>query len=117
MNIKHIFAGGHHSWCIIDDKFPLKEKLIEPEPLEKPNYRMTKRKHSVSDKDNMSFNDQTNMRNKSSDAGYFNKTNNKFKNNMANSFDDFKNKNGGKNYQNNINTIQNNEFRIQVFTR
>ena len=114
MNIKHIFAGGHHSWCIIDDKFPLKEKLIEPEPLEKPNYRMTKRKHSVSDKDNMSFNDQTNMRNKSSDAGYFNKTNNKFKNNLANSFDDFKNKNGGKNYQNNMNTIQNNEFKRMI---
>ena len=114
MNIKHIFAGGHHSWCIIDDKFPLKEKLIEPEPLEKPNYRMTKRKHSVSDKDNMSFNEQNNMRNKSSDTGYFNKNNNKFKNNLANSFDDFKNKNGGKNYQNNINIIQNNEFKRMI---
>ena len=111
MNIKHIFAGGHHSWCIIDDKFPLKEKLIEPEPLEKPNFRMTKRKHSVSDKNNMSFNDQNNMRNKSSDPSYFNKKNNRFMNNLANSFDDFKNKNGGKDSQNNINTIQNDEFK------
>ena len=108
MNIKHIFAGGHHSWCIIDDKYPLKEKLIEPEPLEKPNYKMTKRKHSVSDKDNMSFNEQNNIRNKSSDSGYFNKNNNRFKNNLANSFDDFKK---GGNYQNNINLIQNNEIR------
>ena len=108
MNIKNIFAGGHHSWCIIDDKYPLKEKLIEPEPLEKPNYRMVKRKHSVSDKDNMSFNEPNNMRNKSSDSGYFNKNNNKFMNNIANSFDDFKKKG---NYQNNINTIKNNEFK------
>jgi hypothetical protein len=108
MNIKHIFAGGHHSWCIIDDKYPLKEKLIEPEPLEKPNYKMSKRKHSVSDKDNMSFNEQNNIRNKSSDSGYFNKNNNRFKNNLANSFDDFKK---GGNYQNNINLIQNNEIR------
>ena len=107
MNIKHIFAGGHHSWCIIDDKYPLKEKLIEPEPLEKPNYRMNKRKHSVSDKD-MSFNEQNNIRNKSSDSGYFNKNINRFNNNLANSFDDFK-KRG--NYQNNINLIQNNEIR------
>ena len=107
MNIKHIFAGGHHSWCIIDDKYPLKEKLIEPEPLEKPNYRMNKRKHSVSDKD-MSFNEQNNIRNKSSDSGYFNKNINRFNNNLANSFDDFK-KRG--NYQNNMNLIQNNEIR------
>ena len=107
MNIKHIFAGGHHSWCIIDDKYPLKEKLIEPEPLEKPNYRMNKRKHLVSDKD-MSFNEQNNIRNKSSDSGYFNKNINRFNNNLANSFDDFK-KRG--NYQNNINLIQNNEIR------
>ena len=107
MNIKHIFAGGHHSWCIIDDKFPLKEKLIEPEPLEKPNYRMTKRKHSVSDKD-MSFNEQNNKRNKSSGSGYFNKNINRFNNNLANSFDDFK-KRG--NHQNNIESIQNNEIR------
>ena len=107
MNIKHIFAGGHHSWCIIDDKYPLKEKLIEPEPLEKPNYRMNKRKHSVSDKD-MSFNEQNNIRNKSSDSKYFNKNINRFNNNLANSFDDFK-KRG--NYQNNINLIQNNEIR------
>ena len=111
MNVKHIYAGGHHSLCIIDDKFPLKEKFIEPEPLEKPNYKISKRKHSVSDKDNMSFNEQTKMRNKSSDTGYFNKDKNRYTNNLANSFDDFKNRYGKNNYQNNINTIQNDEFK------
>ena len=111
MNVKHIYAGGHHSLCIIDDKFPLKEKFIEPEPLEKPNYKISKRKHSVSDKDNMSFNEQTKMRNKSSDTGYFNKDKNRYTNNLANSFDDFKNRYGKNNHQNNINTIQNDEFK------
>ena len=110
MNIKHIYAGGHHSWCIIDDKYPLKEKFIEPEPLEKPNFRMSKRKHSA-DKDNMSFNEQMNKRNKSSDAGYFIKNNNKLLNNMLNSFDDFQNRYKGKNLENNINTIQNKDFK------
>ena len=114
MNIKHIYAGGHHSWCVIDDKFPLKEKFIEPEPLEKPNYRMTKRKHTVSDKDNMSFNEQSNIRNKSSDVGYFKKRSNHYMNNLANSFDDYKNRYAGNNYQNNINTIQNSEFKKMI---
>jgi hypothetical protein len=56
----------------------------------------------------MSFNEQNNIRNKSSDSGYFNKNINRFNNNLANSFDDFK-KRG--NYQDNINLIQNNEIR------
>ena len=111
MNIKHIFAGGHHSWCIIDDKYPLKEKLIEPEPLEKPNFRMVKRKRSVSDKGDMSFNEPNNMRNKSSGTGYFNKNKNRFMNNLANSFDDFKSRGD---YINNINTIQNNDFKKMI---
>ena len=111
MNIKHIFAGGHHSWCIVDDKYPLKEKLIEPEPLEKPNFRMVKRKRSVSDKGDMSFNEPNNMRNKSSGTGYFNKNKNRFMNNLANSFDDFKSRGD---YINNINTIQNNDFKKMI---
>ena len=111
MNIKHIFAGGHHSWCIVDDKYPLKEKLIEPEPLEKPNFRMVKRKRSVYDKGDMSFNEPNNMRNKSSGTGYFNKNKNRFMNNLANSFDDFKSRGD---YINNINTIQNNDFKKMI---
>ena len=111
MNIKHIFAGGHHSWCIVDDKYPLKEKLIEPEPLEKPNFRMVKRKRSVSDKGDMSFNEPNNIRNKSSGTGYFNKNKNRFMNNLANSFDDFKSRGD---YINNINTIQNNDFKKMI---
>ena len=111
MNIKHIYTGGHHSWCIIDNKYPLKEKFIEPEPLEKPNFRMSKRKHSSSDKGNISFNEQMNKRNKSSDAGYFNKYNVRLLNNMVNSFDDFQNMYKGKNSDNNLNTIQNKDLK------
>ena len=59
--------------------------------MEKPNFRMSKRKHSSSDKGNISFNEQMNKRNKSSDAGYFNKYNVRLLNNMVNSFDDFQN--------------------------
>ena len=110
MNIKHIFAGGHHSWCIIDDKFPLKEKFLEPEPLAKSNYKMVKRKHSVSDKNNMSFNEQLNMRNKSSD-GY----RNIYANNLANSYDDIQNRKKENNNTNaNINIISNNKFKKHI---
>ena len=69
MNVRHIFAGGHHSWCIIDDKIPLRDKFIVPEPLEKPNYKMTKRKLTgLSDKNNLSFNEGDNRRNKASNT-------------------------------------------------
>ena len=69
MNVRHIFAGGHHSWCIIDDKIPLRDKFIEPEPLEKPNYKMNKRKLTgLSDNNNLSFNEGDNRRNKASNT-------------------------------------------------
>ena len=69
MNVKHIFAGGHHSWCIIDNKCPLKERFVEPEPLEKPNFIMNKRKLSDnSDKNDLSFDDKNNHRNRGSNT-------------------------------------------------
>ena len=63
LNIKHISAGGHHSWCLIDTNEPLREENNEPEPLLKSNFSMAKknkRKFSEISKDafnNSSFND------------------------------------------------------------
>ena len=73
MNVKHIFAGGHHSWCIIDEKIPTKNELIEPEPLEKANYTMKKRKFSGMSEDinnvvNKTILTDDGKRNKSVDA-------------------------------------------------
>ena len=42
MNIKQIFDGRCHSWCIVNDQNPLKDKFVELEPLENPNYKMKK---------------------------------------------------------------------------
>ena len=113
MNVKHIFAGGHHSWCLIDDKSPLKERFIEPEPLEKPNYKMIKRQLSgISDKNNLSFNDNNIKRNKGSNTVDFGK---KRKNqyNDENSFDNYndKNKSFDKNNTNNIHIFNNPELK------
>ena len=46
-NIKQIYAGGHHSFCVNDIEHPVKEE-IEPEPLNKPNFKMPIRKFSES---------------------------------------------------------------------
>ena len=112
MNVKHIFAGGHHSWCLIDDKYPLKDKFVEPEPLEKANYTMTKRKLSgISDKNNLSFdNNNYNKRNKSSNI-----IDRKNQYNDENSFDNYSNRNKSfdKN-KNNINIFHNPELKKMI---
>ena len=102
MNVKHIFAGGHHSWCIIDDKYPLKERFIEPEPLEKPNFIMTKRKLSdLSDKNDLSFNEKNNRRNRCSNTVDY--KNRRF-------FDNDNEDNYLDNNHNRINSFDNNEI-------
>ena len=94
LNVKHIFAGGHHSWCLIDDKFPLKSRFVEPEPLLKPNFTMTKRKSSsFSDNNNLSFNEANKRRKKASNTVDCSKNRrniydeNSYENNRNNSFD------------------------------
>ena len=48
--IKHISAGGHHSWCLINSNNPLREGDNNPEPLLKSNFTMTKKiKRNFSD--------------------------------------------------------------------
>ena len=43
LNINHISAGGHHSWCLLDNSEPyIKDKNI-PEPLLKSNFSMKKK--------------------------------------------------------------------------
>ena len=42
LNIKHISAGGHHSWCLLDTNEPLRNNDNEPEPLLKSNFNMNK---------------------------------------------------------------------------
>ena len=42
LNIKHISAGGHHSWCLLDTNEPLRNNENKPEPLLKSNFNMNK---------------------------------------------------------------------------
>ena len=108
MNIKHIFAGGHHSWCLVDDKNPLKDKFVEPEPLEKPNYKMPKRKLSEdSNRNNLSFNDTVNPRNKGSNTVDYGKRRSPYKDENE-SFD--KNKKN----MNNLNVIDNKDLKRMI---
>ena len=111
MNVRHIFAGGHHSWCIIDDKNPLKDNFKEPEPLEKPNYKMMKRQLSgVSDNNNLSFNDTDRKRKKASNTVDYKNRKNPYNNedyghNKNNSFD---------NKINNLNIFDNKELKRMI---
>ena len=108
MNIKHIFAGGHHSWCIVDDKNPLKDKFVEPEPLEKPNYKMPKRKLSEdSNRNNLSFNDTINPRNKGSNTVDYGKRRDPYKDGND-SFDK------NKKTMNNLNVIDNKDLKRMI---
>ena len=43
LNIKHISAGGHHSWCLLDNNEPLRKNKNSPEPLLKSNFSMNKK--------------------------------------------------------------------------
>ena len=43
LNIKHISAGGHHSWCLLDNSEPLRKDKYIPEPLLKSNFSMNKK--------------------------------------------------------------------------
>jgi hypothetical protein len=38
MNVVDIFAGGHHSWCLIDNIYPIKNNFEKPLPLKKANF-------------------------------------------------------------------------------
>ena len=43
LNIKHISAGGHHSWCLLDNSEPYTKNKSIPEPLLKSNFSMKKK--------------------------------------------------------------------------
>ncbi len=43
LNIRHISAGGHHSWCLLDNFEPFKKNKNIPEPLLKSNFTMKKK--------------------------------------------------------------------------
>ena len=43
LNIKHIAAGGHHSWCLLDNNNPIRKDKNIPEPLLKSNFSMNKK--------------------------------------------------------------------------
>ena len=43
LNIKHIAAGGHHSWCLLDNNNPIRKDKNLPEPLLKSNFSMNKK--------------------------------------------------------------------------
>ena len=38
MNVVDIFAGGHHSWCLVDNIYPIKNNFVKPLPLKKTNF-------------------------------------------------------------------------------
>ena len=65
MNVKEIFAGGHHSWCTTDNVEPVKENLEIPEPLEPPNYNIQRRNsnNSIVDKKRKNSNISNNSNN------------------------------------------------------
>ena len=79
LNIKHISAGGHHSWCLLDTNEPLRKNDNGPEPLLKSNFSMSRNNNnnkrkltnmSNDSKYNISFNDSllnktNNLHNKS----------------------------------------------------
>ena len=48
LNIKHISAGGHHSWCLLDNSEPLRRGKKSPEPLLKSNFIMNKKNRKMS---------------------------------------------------------------------
>ena len=43
LNIKHISAGGHHSWCLLDNSEPYRKNKNIPEPLLKSNFSMKRK--------------------------------------------------------------------------
>ena len=118
MNVKHIFAGGHHSWCILDDRNPLKVKFVEPEPLEKPNFRMSKRKLSgLSDNNNnLSFDEANKRRNKSSNTVGYGKNKRDLYDDNSVGKNNFRIKSFDKNEDkmNNINIFNNEELKRMI---
>ena len=61
LNIKHISAGGHHSWCLIDSNIPLRKDNNNPEPLLESNFIMNKgKKRKLSEISNNSNNSSLN---------------------------------------------------------
>jgi hypothetical protein len=40
-NIYKIFAGGNHSWVVIDDIMPLRENYRPPSPVMNSNFNIT----------------------------------------------------------------------------
>ena len=71
LNIKHISAGGHHSWCLLDNFEPFKKNKKMPEPLLKNNFSMKnkierKLSNLSEDLDDSSLSRKSNAHNKSS---------------------------------------------------
>ena len=115
LNVKHIFAGGHHSWCLIDEKFPLKDRFIEPEPLSKPNFTMTKRKlSSLSDDNNLSFNETNRRRKKPSNTVDYSKSRRKPYDDENYYGNSDKNNSFDKKLSNNINIIDNGDLKRMI---
>ena len=64
LNIKHISAGGHHSWCLIDYNMPIRKDNNNPEPLLESNFSMAnKNKRKFSESSNNSNNSSLNRKN------------------------------------------------------
>ena len=108
LNVNHIFAGGHHSWCTINDTSPVRAKFVEPEPLEKPNFKMSRKRIS-----GLSFEEkEKNQRSKTSNTIDY-----KQKRNLIESEDNFghqKNNSFEKNTVNNIKVIYNEELKKMI---
>ena len=67
LNIKHISAGGHHSWCLLDNEGPLRKNKNMPQPLLKNNFTMKKKiQRKLSSKSNNSNDDSSNRWDKKS---------------------------------------------------
>ena len=71
MNVKDIFAGGHHSWCITDSVEPVKESLEIPQPLEPPNYSAQRKNSNISFNSNIDENNE-NYNKKRKNSNYSN---------------------------------------------
>ena len=70
LNIRHISAGGHHSWCLLDNFEPFKKNKNIPEPLLKSNFTMKKKlerklSNLSQDLDDSKSDRKSNARNKS----------------------------------------------------
>ena len=113
MNVKDIFAGGHHSWCITDNVEPIKENFQIPKPLDPPNYCVQRKNSNISFNSNVDENNDNFNNKKRNNSNYSNSNNYNFNDNFKRNFTQ-ENKNiesfNKKNYSDNENLESNENY-------